>query len=163
MTFVPWENIFDLEHYNVAGPYSGNSVSFTKLPGTQGVLVEGVCTDDQCYVIFSVPGGFKNKMIEGHKYLVVKNILGTRDPVKFMDTYSTRFNTTSFQIITYHAPGSGSVDAGLLLYRGDTANHVIVRPMVFDLTKMYGAGNEPTEEECQAIFGMPYYPYHKLS
>ena len=32
--------------------------------------------------------------------------------------------------------------------------------MMIDLTQMFGAGNEPTLEECQKIFSADYYPYN---
>lgn len=43
---------------------------------------------------------------------------------------------------------------------GVTLNNVTVWPQLFDLTLMFGAGNEPaTVEEFEALFPMPYYPY----
>lgn len=41
---------------------------------------------------------------------------------------------------------------------GITLNKTII-PQFFDLTKMFGAGNEPTLEECKNIFSADYYPY----
>lgn len=41
-----------------------------------------------------------------------------------------------------------------------TANNIVVRPQLFDLTEMYGAGNEPkTVAEFKAKFPNDYYPY----
>ena len=148
------------------GPYGGDTgVEFTKLPGNQGVLVNGACTAYQTYIIFKFSDGisFKNKMINGHKYFVVKRVVGASDDVRFMDTYSTKFNTTTCDVITYNNPSSAGVDPGLLLYSGQSVVNSIIKPMMFDLTKMYGAGNEPDLNTCKAIFNMPYYPYHKLS
>lgn len=45
---------------------------------------------------------------------------------------------------------------------GDTFNNYKVRFMMFDLTKMFGAGNEPsTIEEFKAMFPNDYYPYNE--
>lgn len=41
-----------------------------------------------------------------------------------------------------------------------TSNNIVVRPQIFDLTEMYGAGNEPkTVAEFKAKFPNDYYPY----
>lgn len=41
-----------------------------------------------------------------------------------------------------------------------TANNIVVRPQLFDLTEMFGAGNEPkTVAEFKAKFPNDYYPY----
>lgn len=38
-------------------------------------------------------------------------------------------------------------------------NNAFISPMVIDLTLMFGAGKEPTLEQCQKIFTENYYPY----
>lgn len=44
---------------------------------------------------------------------------------------------------------------------GNTYSNVSVRPEFFNLTKMFGAGNEPTTvEEFEAMFPEDYYPYN---
>ncbi len=35
----------------------------------------------------------------------------------------------------------------------------VKNPMIFDLTQMFGAGNEPTAEQFSAMFPADYYPY----
>lgn len=43
---------------------------------------------------------------------------------------------------------------------GYTANNLVFRPQLFDLTQMFGAGNEPaTVEEFERLYPLPYYPY----
>ncbi len=44
---------------------------------------------------------------------------------------------------------------------GNTYSNVSVRPEFFNLTKMFGSGNEPnTVEEFEKIFPADYYPYN---
>lgn len=44
---------------------------------------------------------------------------------------------------------------------GNTYDNVSARPEIFNLTKMFGAGNEPsTVEEFEKIFPADYYPYN---
>lgn len=46
------------------------------------------------------------------------------------------------------------------VFSGYTANNVIFKPQLFDLTEMYGAGNEPTTvAEFKAKFPNELYPY----
>lgn len=54
--------------------------------------------------------------------------------------------------------------AGLFItiINGTTADNLVFRPQLFDLTKMFGLGNEPsTVEEFEAMFPADYYPYNK--
>ena len=45
---------------------------------------------------------------------------------------------------------------------GNTYSNVSVRPEFFNLTKMFGAGNEPTSvEEFESMFPNGYYPYNE--
>lgn len=44
---------------------------------------------------------------------------------------------------------------------GSVCNNIVVRPQIFDLTLMFGAGNEPsTVAEFEALYNAPYYPYN---
>lgn len=46
-------------------------------------------------------------------------------------------------------------------HTGDSFDNVTVYPQIFDLTLMFGAGNEPsTVEEFEAMFPASYYPYN---
>lgn len=44
--------------------------------------------------------------------------------------------------------------------KGAEAKNEVVRPRVFDLTLMFGAGNEPTAEQFEAMFPADSYPYN---
>lgn len=52
--------------------------------------------------------------------------------------------------------------SGFIIRKNDAAAEVlayVTKPILIDLTEMYGAGNEPTKEECDKIFGtMPALP-----
>ena len=50
--------------------------------------------------------------------------------------------------------------AQIIIASGYTCDNLVFRPQLFDLTAMFGAGNEPaTVEEFTALFPEPYYPY----
>lgn len=45
-----------------------------------------------------------------------------------------------------------------------TIDNLVFRPQLFDLTKMFGLGNEPsTVEEFEAMFPEDYYPYNEVT
>ena len=48
----------------------------------------------------------------------------------------------------------------ITIYNGTTVNNLTFKPQLFDLTEMYGAGNEPTTvEEFREKFPDDLYPY----
>lgn len=47
------------------------------------------------------------------------------------------------------------------MYEGVTYDNVKLQPQIYDLTAMFGSGNEPTTvEEFEKIFPADYYPYN---
>ena len=56
---------------------------------------------------------------------------------------------------------SGKVTVFTSIKPGVSYNNVRIYPCLIDLTQMFGAGNEPTIEECQRIFADDYYPYNE--
>ena len=48
------------------------------------------------------------------------------------------------------------------VFKNNTASAITWKPQFFDLTKMFGEGNEPTiPEEFEAVFSEEYYPYNE--
>lgn len=113
--------------------------------------------------LFSTEG--KN-ISNGHKlFLKYVNVSNTTK----MDLY---FNTSPKWTNRDVPTGSGYIyetidygtstigDARLMLYgQGVSGGTVSGKFSLFDLTLMFGAGNEPTLEECKKIFSADYYPY----
>ena len=69
---------------------------------------------------------------------------------------------------SYYDVGNGAMQVGLadgnanfVVFRvenGVTVTNLVFKPQCIDLTQMFGAGNEPTLEQCQQIF-TEYIPY----
>ena len=109
-----------------------------------------------------------------HKYLLILDINGTHSlntnannqliiydgAVKQRIYFSPVFgrNFVLFQCIdTFERQ---SIQYQLYPTTGDSTLYLdITNMMDFDLTQMFGSGNEPTLEECQKIFSADYYPY----
>lgn len=106
--------------------------------------------------------------IEGHKYLLI--------PLPQTFSYSTlRFifgsqatpyyeTSDTYKIFTATKTGTFSCYAVYRVGKGTTINNLTVKPQLFDLTEMYGAGNEPTTlAEFRQKYSNDLYPYGNTS
>lgn len=96
---------------------------------------------------------FAVKYVSGHKYLVKAD--------KYSDgNYGFAINGRSYPlkkaiIINY------AFNPVIFVNDKATVDNVTMRMNIFDLTQMFGAGNEPsTPEEFEAMFPADYYPYN---
>lgn len=96
---------------------------------------------------------FADKFVSGHKYLVKADkyfgenygfaINGGSSPLKKAVIYNYAFNPIIF------------------VKDKVTVDNITMRMNIFDLTQMFGTGNEPsTQEEFEAMFPADYYPYN---
>lgn len=102
--------------------------------------------------------------IEGHKYLLIplpqafsysalRFVFGT-GAVPYYETSNT------YEIYTATKTGTYPCYAIYRVGKGTTINNVTVKPQLFDLTEMYGAGNEPTTlAEFRQKYPNDLYPY----
>lgn len=102
--------------------------------------------------------------IENHKYLLIplpqafsyntlRFVFGT-GAVPYYETSNT------YEIYTATKTGTYPCYAIYRVGKGTTINNVTVKPQLFDLTEMYGAGNEPTTvEEFRQKYPNDLYPY----
>lgn len=82
-----------------------------------------------------------------------------------LQTYNLRYSTYGFGDI-----GNGAITSGeninnfrIVITRGTTVENLIFTPQLFDLTAMYGAGNEPkTLADFRKDFPESYYPYSPI-
>lgn len=107
-----------------------------------------------------------NVVQHGHKYLVkFVNITNTTRMVLYFNQNpnwtNNTINTGSGFIYTTATVGEGNLGRFVvMLYgKGVSGGTVSGKFSLFDLTQMFGSGNEPTLEECQKIFSADYYPY----
>lgn len=100
---------------------------------------------------------------KGHKYLMVANPLSGvygKDQLQFSSQSYGQDSTGHGTIITNESSNEKWYYT-LYVYEGVTYDNVKLQPQIFDLTQMFGAGNEPsTVEEFEAMFPNDYYPYN---
>lgn len=105
--------------------------------------------------------------INGHKYLSVCEVLSMGNMEKFsfgnLNNYYERSSFTSVgaKYLFANGPASTNNYIGITDFSIGTAiSNVILRYQRFDLTDIFGAGNEPTTyEEFRQYYPDDYYPY----
>lgn len=142
---------------NFRPSYTMNGVTFTKIDNVKFVA-NGTATGGDAYFSDSfVP-------IKGHVYLEKSCPKGGS-----AETYRSYITGSNVVMDTNY--GSGviapiNVDTRvyivpLMVKSGATVNNLVVYPQIYDLTAMFGSGNEPsTAEEFEAMFPADYYPYN---
>lgn len=142
---------------NFRPSYTVNGVTITRVDGYKFVA-NGTATGGDAYFSDSfVP-------IKGHVYLEKSCPKGGS-----AETYRSYITGSGVVMDTNY--GSGviapiNVDARvyivpLMVKSGATVNNLVVYPQIYDLTAMFGSGNEPTSvEEFEKMFPAEYYPYN---
>ena len=103
------------------------------------------------------------KNMKDHKYLIIasplSNVYGVGQLLFTSQVYGA--DTTGHGAIIVNGSSNATWYYTLYLYNGVTYDNVKLQPQIFDLTAMFGAGNEPsTIEEFKAIFPNDYYQYN---
>lgn len=102
------------------------------------------------------------KNVKDHKYLMIANplsdVYGAGKLLFTSQVYGA--DTTGHGAIIVNGSSNATWYYTLYVYNGVTYDNVKLQPQIFDLTTMFGAGNEPASvEEFEKIFPADYYPY----
>lgn len=114
--------------------------------------INGTCSVSDDNGINTLIYLFSTEYVSGHKYLVKSD--------KYSDgNYGFAINGKSYPlkkaiIINY------AFNPIIFVKDKVTVDNVTMRMNIFDLTQMFGSGNEPTIEEFEAMFPADYYPYN---
>ena len=96
---------------------------------------------------------FSNKFVSGHKYLL-------KADKYFGENYGFAINGVSVPLKKAVIVNYG-FNPIIFVKDKVTVDNVTMRMNIFDLTQMFGAGNEPsTPEKFEAMFPADYYPYN---
>lgn len=126
----------------------------------------GLLTITECENINRYKTGFV-AVTKRHKYYqTVKIKSDGTNPVgfqnfKFLDIYE-KTNSAEFTRLSAIGTCTENGDALVQLYSSNSTDYQIVKNsfMLFDLTLLFGAGNEPTAEQFEAMFPADSYPYN---
>lgn len=160
---IVWNQMLELlESRNWTAQDAGGHVEFT----------DGECVVQDC--TSSWGGAFDTKKIQilkTHKYYISLCGRALNNGESVTVAVSNAFQITEIGTInsTTKRRVSGIVEAsensdGKFTFgnRNNTYDYAVSNFMLIDLTKMFGAGNEPsTPEEFEALFPEDYYPYNE--
>lgn len=99
---------------------------------------------------------------KGHKYLMAANPLSGVYGVDQLTFSSQSFgqDSTGHGVIITNESSNAVWYYTIYVYEGVTYDSVKLQPQIFDLTAMFGSGNEPAGvEEFGKMFPADYYPY----
>lgn len=144
---VVWNQLYN---YNTQYTSTSDGVTFTNNEDGSWT-VNGTSTSKQSKNIMT----FANTAISGHKYLIRSNIANSSDFGIYPNGYVSDFVGKKAYIISY------AFNPIIFIQEGYTADNIKIIPQIFDLTQMFGAGNEPsTVAEFEAMFPADYYEYN---
>lgn len=111
-------------------------------------------------------------MLDGHVYYMSFNAKSTNDTLLYVKCNNSVDNVKPFAFITANIKSNESTAikgiftykqllyGGWVYFSNDAITTIEFSKFnVIDLTKMFGAGNEPTLEEFKSMFPEDYYPY----
>ena len=139
-----------------------NGVTFTN-NGDGSITVNGTATANIIYQLTTY--GTQTKISVNHKYLYTYNVPNVSNTTYYSDIKTIPSDKTVVNVTTcyvfYTATGDDTgVRINIRVFAGYTANNLVFKPQLFDLTEMYGAGNEPTTvEEFRTKFPNELYDY----
>lgn len=135
-------------------PYTRSGITFTN-NGDGSIALNGTATADSYVILQPI-----SKSVAGAVYL-----LGS-------EQNTSEYGVANGLILPPEAkwtydPGVGATGAHtnytLIVKNGVTVNNVIVFPQIYNLTAMYGAGNEPkTLADFRKDYPENYYPYNSI-
>lgn len=126
----------------------------------------GVVTISDCVEANRYKAGFV-AVTKSHKYYQTVKIKSDGvNPVGFQNylflNITTKTTSAEFIRLSEVAEAKESGNALIQLFSDNATNYQIVKNsfMLFDLTLLFGAGNEPTAEQFTAMFPAESYPYN---
>ena len=140
----------DKRKYNPTETNSG--VTFTN-NGDGTITVNGTSTQLVGFYLQGI------NFIENHTYLLIGCPSGGSNSTYILDTGADIGNDRGNGTISKPRL-IGNRYFAIYVYANTTCNNLVFKPQLFDLTEMFGAGNEPkTVAEFKAKFPNDYYPY----
>lgn len=126
----------------------------------------GVVTISDCVEVNRYKAGFV-AVTKSHKYYQTVKIKSDGvNPVGFQNylflNITTKTTSAEFTRLSEVAEAKESGNALIQLYSDNATNYQIVKNsfMLFDLTLLFGAGNEPTAEQFERMFPADSYQYN---
>ena len=157
---IVWNQLWDKSKYPATTTIKG--ITFTN-NGDGTIIANGTATANAIFA----PIGIDNptSIVSGHKFLFTSCLSGGSLDTYYSDLKDVPGGHSFYDVGTGVIMTAASTVIGLRfnirVVSGYTANNLVFKPQLFDLTQMFGAGNEPsTREEFWAYFNYELYPYN---
>lgn len=162
---IVWNQLMDKSKFE-ANKTSGG-VTFTN-NGDGSVTVNGTATADAEYFLIGPSDKFG---VVGHKYFLCGcpfrgsyNTYRISSSIELNGTWKDGFSddgTAGGNNISRALSSGEIIHIEISVKSGYAANNLVFKPQLFDLTEIFGAGNEPsTPAEFSVMFPDDYYPYN---
>ena len=149
---IVWNQLLDKSKYPVTT--TKNGVTFTN-NGDGTITANGTATQD---VWLDIILGTPPSLQIGHKMLLIGCPSGGGWSSYLMRLFDLNDDMGNGKIFSAN---TGSLRLVIFIKSGYVATNLVFKPQFFDLTQMFGAGNEPTTvAEFRAMFPDDYYPYN---
>lgn len=114
-------------------------------------------TSEGKYISLTTQATLTGKIKSGNKYLVATH----NETVRYYLNLGGFWSAAAGSRIVQAEENSVNTTALIaFVNNGDTLNNVVLTPQLFDLTQMFGSGNEPsTVAEFEQMYPEAYYPY----
>lgn len=136
--------------------YTESGITFTTTNGKMNV--SGTATHTYVRFVFTAYG----PLISGHKFAFISKKKTSGLPAITLWTFNadnSQYNTCGENMIATFTHVGGSFQIRLTTTEGQSYSGSVYLQL-FDLTLMFGAGNEPTSiAEFEKMYPMDYYPY----
>ena len=133
-----------------------NGVTFTN-NGDGSFTIDGTATGD---IYYWVKRFIDNSLCLSHKYLLTGENSGINIFVENRDKNNNILMPLRHNIIHTLPSNTKRSTCECYIKQGAVCDNLILKPQLFDLTEMYGAGNEPTTvAEFREKFPEEMYPY----
>ena len=151
---IVWNQLVNYSDFSSTNPTGYNGVTWITDKNNGTITFSGTATD-----IVTVTAGALNAQ-QGHKYLLVGCPSGGNYG-KYQAYGNPSFGGMADrgEGLIFTATESKAHTIAFTVYAG-YGDGIVWKPKLFDLTQMFGAGNEPsTVEAFGAMFPLDYYPY----
>lgn len=129
-----------------------NGITYT-ITSDGTVVINGTSTAIADYA----PTSFSTNLTIGHVYWLRGCPADSSASTYFLNTNNGQCYADGLR---FTADSSTSRSIHIRVESGVTANNVTFKVQCTDLTLMFGTGNEPTLDECKAMFPAESYPYN---
>lgn len=148
---IVWNQLLGTGYENTK---TANGITFTN-NGDGSITIDGTAAKD---ALFQINSGHSFALYYGHTYLwnvgttVGGVVVGN---VNYTQFYKKKVAKWTFEKNKYYGHDC------IKVVSGTTVSNLTIKPQLFNLTLMFGLGNEPsTVEEFEAMFPADYYPYN---